>query len=655
MFGFNISVMGENSEFSEKSFELISDERLEQKRILKYRHAERGIEVVSELNYISDNTVQCINRVINLSDKDIVITHFSSGVINGIADNGLWQEPERLKIYTCKNTWQGEFQWSAKTLDDLRIYRFSTHANHADSRIGSSGSWSTSVHFPMAIVEDTAENRSYYTEIQSSAGWEIKIGNFAEEELNDGYIYMECDAANELRDGWYYTLKKGESFEAAPAFCGACDGGLEEAAAELNLCRRTLNLAPFKDGSAPVIYNCYMNSLWTNINTDNLIPLIDAAAEAGAEYFCIDAGWYQGWGLGSWIIKEELFAPTGLKGIFAYMKSKGLKPGIWFEFEACCEGEVLYQKEHMLTRHGEIIGGSRGFLNFGDAYVREYLFKAIGSLCEIGLEMIKNDYNQTTGIGIDREGLCYSEALRKNTADFLDFIDEVRIRYPQLLIENCGSGGMRCDFSTLKHFELQSLTDQEIYYNMPAIASGALACIPPEKCGIWSTPYPRRYNDRLSELNDTEKQKMRAAAADGEETVFNMVTSLLGNMYLSGRIEVADELNFNLIYDAVFLYKRLRSSIEKSNPVWPQGTFTLGDKGIFSTALENDKENMLMMAVWRIDGSCDSCDIPLKGKYKNAKIAEIYPNRLETKASLRNGILHIELPKNKTARFFVIR
>lgn len=37
--------------------------------------------------------------------------------------------------------------------------------------------------------------------------------------------------------------------------------------------------------------------------------------------------------------------------------------------------------------------------------------------------MIKNDYNQTVGIGIDDE-LCFSEALKDNTQAFLTFIDD---------------------------------------------------------------------------------------------------------------------------------------------------------------------------------------------------------------------------------------
>ena len=41
-----------------------------------------------------------------------------------------------------------------------------------------------------------------------------------------------------------------------------------------------------------MVFNDYMNTLMGDPTTAKLLPLIDAAAGAGAEVFCIDAGWY---------------------------------------------------------------------------------------------------------------------------------------------------------------------------------------------------------------------------------------------------------------------------------------------------------------------------------------------------------------------------
>lgn len=42
-----------------------------------------------------------------------------------------------------------------------------------------------------------------------------------------------------------------------------------------------------------VIFNDYMNCLWGHPTAEEEFPLIDAAAEAGCEYFCIDAAGMQ--------------------------------------------------------------------------------------------------------------------------------------------------------------------------------------------------------------------------------------------------------------------------------------------------------------------------------------------------------------------------
>lgn len=664
LFGFNISILGKNYGFmentilatslSEKDFKLFKDEN---NNILRYLNDEFKIEVVMKIFRVSENTVKLTNEVKNLSEDEIIITHFSSGVIRNIADNGGWKKRGRLHFYICKNCWQGEFQWTSQDISQLMIYNVSTHNNNSSYKISSSGSWSTAKYYPLIIVEDETENCCYYSEMQSSTSWEIEVGNYAEE-LTEGYIYIENTAASENCDDWNYRLKSGASYKAVPVICGLCKGGFSDAVKELNSIKRTSNSYRFKNDIIPVSYNCYMNSLWSLPRANDLISIIKSASDLGVEYFCIDAGWYCGYaekrGLGSWRVDEKHFEPYGLKGIFDYIISKNMKPGIWFEFEACCRNEKLYKDGYLLKRHGKVIGGDRAFLDFRNPEVKKYLFSIVDSMCDIGLCMIKNDYNQTVGIGIDDE-LCFSEALKENTQAFLRFIDELHCKHPGLIIENCGSGAMRCDSETLSHFEFQSVSDQEIYYNMPAIISGALACIPPEKCGIWASPYPRRYNNRLLDFTNAEKETMRTAATDGEETAFNMVTAMLGNMYLSGRIELADKLNFNLISEAIRLYKEIRPQIIKSHPVWFGKFFHLNEQGIFYMGLESDDEKQLLLSVWRIDGENSKCDISLGGKYQKSCIKEIYPSLLETNAVLENGELHIQMNKNKMARFFIIQ
>ena len=83
-----------------------------------------------------------------------------------------------------------------------------------------------------------------------------------------------------------------------PVAVAVSAAGFEGAMAGLTRYRRALRRPHPDHQRLPVIFNDYMNTLMGDPTTDKLLPLISAAAEVGAEYFCIDAGWYderRGW------------------------------------------------------------------------------------------------------------------------------------------------------------------------------------------------------------------------------------------------------------------------------------------------------------------------------------------------------------------------
>lgn len=105
------------------------------------------------------------------------------------------------------------------------------------------------------------------------------------------------------------------------------------------------------------------------------------------------------------------------------------------------------------------------------------------------------------------------------------FIENLYQEFPNLMIENCGGGALRSDHKTLRHFALQSTSDQELYENNPSILMGSLLQYPPEKAGVWSYPYPVMYEEAADfKLTDEYIARM----ADGRQTAFNMITAMMG-------------------------------------------------------------------------------------------------------------------------------
>lgn len=89
------------------------------------------------------------------------------------------------------------------------------------------------------------------------------------------------------------------------------------------------------------VYNTWQPFLH-NINEKLIFELADAAAECGVEEFIIDDGWQDSYG--DWGIDKVKF-PNGLKPVFDYIKSKGMKPGLWISLGAA-ESKSKVFKEH---------------------------------------------------------------------------------------------------------------------------------------------------------------------------------------------------------------------------------------------------------------------------------------------------------------------
>ncbi len=605
----------------------------------------------------------------NTGDAPATINHLSSATLDGIGQDGLlkWYDPKRYILHTCDTVWQGECQWRHRTLSEVGLVPTTTHINMKTFKVDSIGSWTTARNYPILILEDTETGRSFYLELEPAGTWEIELFNFSRGFAQDGCLGIEANCANIHHDGWQVTLQPGQTFTAQPCVYGVTDGGFEEAVAALLAYKRADSLVHFAPGKIPVVFNCYMDCIFSNPTTETLLPLVDACAKVGVDVFCIDAGWFRCFddpsknAIGDYNIAEDRFPGYGLQGILDEMRKKGITPGIWIEAECCQTGAAYHMAPDCLCeRNGKPIGGTRAFFNFREESVRDYLMKLIDRLYTMGVRYIKNDYNQTTGIGFSNYGEAYGKESADSVLAMLAFFDAVKAKYPDLWIENCGSGGMREDHNTLRHFDLQSTSDQELYFRNPSIISGTLACMAPEKAGAWAYPYPVYLNGEEKhpfadlEFWDAKREKY----ADGEETVFNLVNGMLANLYLSGRIDQCDAFNRKLIRSAIALYKANQTFLQRAVPIYPTGTFLIDEEGIFTTGLYNREARKLLLAVWNIHAWKPQTVIDLsKWVPKEATARCVYPEKeadmaVEYAFYPANCKLSVRLPKGLSARLF---
>ncbi len=637
---------------------------------LSYIHAETGLKATVRYEWIPGAAVvRSVVTAQNTGDEPVVLTHLASAFCNGLGSDGLraWWDPQRFLVHYCRQVWEGEGQWRSGTLEDLGLYPVSCHPDGGAVHLHTVGSDSTARFLPMLVVEDRETGHVWYMQIEPGASWHLEIGAHSGWDGSPGTVFLQADAADERYLGWTLTLNPGESFVTAPAAMGCCAGGFEEAVRQLTRYRRTLKPQPAWDGEMPVMYNDYMNALWGQPTREKLIPLIDAAARVGVDVFTIDAGWFsradKPWnhGLGDWAPSPDRFGPDGVPGLLNIIRERGMIPGIWLELEVCApDSDTASQPDDwFLMRNGRrVFSNDRLFFNFTNPAVCDHLHRVIDRLVEMGVGFIKNDYNQCVGLGADNIASSAAAGLTVNHRAFMRFIDEVRARHPRLILENCGSGAMREEYALLSHFHIQSYSDQEYHYMAPSVLMGGLAGVLPEQLGIWSTPWPLLFL-QMSTPEVLSSDAYRQQMADGEQTVFNMVNGLCGTLYLSGRIEYADDFNLELIRKGVTAYREERAFIRQAYPFWPTGWLRITDRhGWGSVGLADETYDRALLAVWRLQSHDELFTIPLpRFAGRSVDVSLRYPADFpcDWHFAPSTGLLTVRLPKQDTARMLEIR
>jgi alpha-galactosidase len=635
----------------------------ENRLTLNFRDALNGLAIA--VVYERDGKTSAFRtytKATNSTDSEVVITQLSSASVHGMMSDAVLRtlDHERLFVHLCKNAWEGEGQWTRARLRDHGIYYATTHTNPTAIHLSNIGSMSTSKLLPLLLLEDTKANDTFFFQLETPSSWYIECGWRNLHEEPSGSLYVILDAANERYLGFARTLKPGETYVTETAAIGAVKGGFSEAARELTRYRRSfIYPAPAWPGEVPVFFNDYMNCLWGNPTLENTLPLVDKASEIGAECYVIDAGWFgeraRSWssGLGDWLPSPDRFGDGGLQSVLDYIGKKGLRPGIWLEMEVASGTSAFAaqaSEDCFLHRHGKrICDSGRFFLDYRCAAVRKHLLDVVTRLYGMGVRFIKNDYNSCIGQGDDSLGNAAC-GMQDHLRAFCAFIDDLRRRFPDLILENCSSGAMREDNEMLKHFHLQSVSDVEDYDLMPSVLQGSLLQVLPEQLGVWAYPLSLRFSDRENP-GMLMAPETRALLADGENTVFNLVSGMCGSMYLSGRIDAADDFNTQLLREGLACYKGLRSFIRTATPAFPNGLTHIADRHSFVTVML-EAEARALLYVWRLDTEADTLRIPLSRQQQSLTARKLFPTRPELPYDVcREGTdLVVHLPRRYSGR-----
>ena len=570
----------------------------------------------------------------NQGSEDLGLEYVSSFIYQQISGNGEKPYYEKTEIYIPRNSWSCEAQWEKKDIRDtnlsgMPVDGFNTPGFGLNRFCYTGrGSWSSCEYLPMGFACDCETGETYGFQIEHSGQWHIEYGSDLE-----GKLYLALSGPTETEHGWWKNLKPGEGFSTVPAAFGVVQGDASQAAGALTRYRRAVRRKNEDDEKLYVVFNDYMNCLMGDPTEEREKAIIDKAAEMGCEYYCLDCGWYDKgywWDrVGEWKESKERF-PNGLKAVCDYAKSKGMKMGLWLEIEVmgtACELAGKLPDDWFICRHGKRhVDNKRYLLDFRNPEVRKYCMDTVDRLIrDYGVEYFKVDYNVTMGYGSDLNADSCAEAIREHYMYLYQWYEEIFRKYPDLVIENCGSGGQRMDYGMLKILSLQSTSDQTDYIYNSYIASNVASAVTPEQAGMWVYPYED----------------------DREHIIYNMVNGLLLRPYVSGNERKMSKENLELMREGIDLYKQIRGEIKEAEPFFPLGFANVKDP-VLAYGLKG--EHNIYLAVFT--PHAEKAEIPLDFADNVESVHVIYPKEENCRYSLENGMLKVDMPRKTCGRLF---
>ncbi|MDQ0691183.1 glycoside hydrolase family 36 protein [Arthrobacter sp. W4I7] len=519
------------------------------------RDTETGLEARTVLRAADGaSTVQAVTTVRNTGLKRVALQAVTTLALPLLAGHQP-AEATSLQLASATSQWLGENQWTLKdlrrSLPDLNL---GLHEQDQRGHLlrASTSSWSTGGPLPTAALVDADDQWCWMWQVEHNGGWAWELS-----ETRDA-LGLALLGPTDDQHNWLHSLEPGDEFTTVPAALAISRDGLQGALAQMTAHRRALR-GPIFSGRPPVIYNDFMNTLMGDPSTERLLPLVAAAADAGADIFCIDAGWYDDttdwWdAVGEWQPSTARF-PNGLSEVTDAISSAGMGVGLWLEPEVVgvrSPMAVSLPKEAFLQRRGvRVVEHGRYHLDFRHPAARAHLDETVDRLVEdFSTVYFKLDYNITAGTGTDLGTSSSGAGLLGHNRAYLDWLDGVKARHPQVIIENCASGAMRQDYALLARLDLQSTSDQQDPLLYPPIAANAFLSVLPEQAANWAYPQPEM---------------------DDEEIRFTMATGMLGRMCLSGFLDRMTTSQLALVSEAVSAHKEILPEIQTSTAFYPSG------------------------------------------------------------------------------------
>lgn len=559
-----------------------------------------GLRLEHRLSWFEGEAAVQIETVLhNGSARPVTLELLTSFSLGGISPFHRADAPEQLRVHRFRSVWAAEGRLETRTLEELHLERSASGAGAYSERFGQIGSMPVRKWFPFAAIEDIRAGVTWGAQLAWAGSWQMEIAR------QHDPVSLSGGLADREFGHWTKTLTAGESITAPPATLSCVHGDLDDLCDRLTAVQhRAADMHPEIEHDLPIIFNEWCTT-WGHPTHDRLISIARRLKHSESKYLVIDAGWYKteasdwGDGHGDWNPSSVLF-PDGLEATAVAIRAEGKIPGLWFEMETVGDASVAFSLvDHLLKRDGiPVTVRHRRFWNLNDPFAVDYLTeKVIGLLDRCGFGYLKVDYNETVGFGVEgAESL--GEGLRRQTLASQRFFERIRERLPDLVIENCASGGHRLEPSMLGRTAMSSFSDAHETVEIPIIAASLHRLILPRQSQIWAV--------------------LKAADSD-TRLAYSLAATFLGRMCLSGDVDDLNEAQWKLVQHAEAFYTQAAPVIKygssrlfgETNQSW---RYPKGWQALVRTAAD---KNSVLVVLHSFANAPGGVEIPLPaGEWK---------------------------------------
>lgn len=409
--------------------------------------------------------------VCNNSDADIMLER---------AFSAEFSLPSRqpYHIYNSNGTWSGEQQ---KVVQELACGSL-----QFESRKGISGHGNTPA-FIAAQHESETQGEVFFGALEYSGNFKVSLNR-------DAFgITRALIGVNDF--DFSHTLHKGDAFTAPCVHFGFAES-LSDMSNHMNdFAMQHVFPEPFRDEPLPVLYNSWEATEF-DVCVEEQKKLAEAAAKIGVELFVMDDGWFgernsDRAGLGDWTVNPEKF-PNGLSELIDHVNTLGMDFGIWFEPEMVNPDSALYRAHPDWTYHYERRTPNelrhQLVLNLTKPEVQDYVFDCVDKVLSAhNIKYVKWDMNRPFS-EIGTENLENGKMLwYLHTQALYAIVDKLKARHPQTQFEACASGGGRCDFGAIRHFDQIWTSDNTDAIDRIHIQDGYSLLYPTKYMRAWVT------------------------------------------------------------------------------------------------------------------------------------------------------------------------